>query len=321
MFHGPQYQGVVQLDCMSKAGIEGTLVSLAARGGLLDNAGQLLGYWAMCHATVDRLAMPVSIQDARFFGPEPPPGERVMCVVRIRDFNETHLRADVELRHGGKVWAKIEGWLDHRFDCDERVWGVLTFPEKNTITVVHPGDLGVLVQPWRAGASRDLLARRYLDLTERTAHREAGPKRAADFLMERMAIKDVVRQHLWDRGHGVLFPIEITVHEPSPGRFTVTGPFAGDLRVAASCAGGVAIAAVAEGREPGTHLEPIGDDPVMSRLCAAKRAAARFFGTDDWQRCEARDARADRIEIGYQENHVWVETRVVSGSIAGWTTK
>ncbi len=211
MFHGPAYQGVTHLGPLGKDGIRGALVSLAAKGGLLDNAGQLLGYWVMQNATVDRLAMPVLLERVRFFSPDPPPDERVECCVRIREMDESLVRADVELTRAGRVYCRIEGWEDRRFDSDDRVWNVLMFPEKNLLTEMRPEGYGLLRPPWRNAASRDLMARRYLTEKERRDQQKVGPRGKAEWLLGRIAIKDCVRRLLWDRGHGPLFPAEIEI--------------------------------------------------------------------------------------------------------------
>ncbi len=257
MFHGPAYQGVVALAALAKDGIRGTLVSLAAKGGLLDNAGQLLGYWVMQNAAVDRLAMPVLLERVRFFAPEPPPGERLECTARIRDLDASLVRADVELSRGGRVWCRIEGWEDRRFDTDERVWNILMFPEMNLLTEMRPERFGVLRQPWRGAASRDLLARRYLTEKERRDQQKVGPRGKGEWLLARMAIKDCVRRHLWDRGHGPLFPAEIEIETEPSGRPVVRGPFGGELHVSAAHKQGLVVAKIAEGRACGIDLERI----------------------------------------------------------------
>jgi acyl transferase domain-containing protein len=296
MFHGPAYRGVLELGPIAPGGIHGELLSLAAKGGLLDNAGQLLGYWVMQHATKDRLAIPVSIGRCRFFGPQPPAGERLSCTVRVRDFGESHVLADVELRRGDRVWASIEGWSDRRFDSDDRTWSVLRFPSSHTIAVVRPEGFAVLAQPWRASASRELLARRYLGRAERAAFAAVDPRTQSGWLLERIAIKDCVRQHLWDRGQGPLFPIEIEISE-GPGGPRVRGPFSSDLRVSAAHAGEVAVACVAEGAPAAIAVARGG---ASDEGAAAHRAvsAARAKLPPDVQ-ATIETARVDDLVVGW----------------------
>jgi phosphopantetheinyl transferase len=303
MFHGPAYQGVTDLGVLAQDGIRGRLVSLAAQGGLLDNAGQLLGFWVMQHAEVDRLAMPVIIERISFYGPDPQPGEDVDCLVRILELGATEVRADIELLRYGRVWAKIDGWEDRRFDSDARVWDMLLWPEKNVVAEMMPEGFAVVRPPWRAHASRDLIARRYLREEERAAHNKLGPAAKNEWLLGRIAVKDAVRHWLWARGHGPLFPAELEVHNEPSGKPVVTGPFSQALEVSVAHKQGLAVACVSDRGPVGIDLEkvqprgpefesiaftaaererlPIGEerDTAIARYWVAKEAAGKARGT------------------------------------------
>src|SRR5690606_40607899 len=88
MFHGPAFQGVTALGPLGDNGISGTLQALPAQGGLLDNAGQLFGYWVMVQVERDRLAFPFRVERMQFFGPPPTPGTAVRCDVEILELGE-----------------------------------------------------------------------------------------------------------------------------------------------------------------------------------------------------------------------------------------
>ncbi len=256
MFHGPAYQGVLSLDAMASDGIRGRLVSLEAKGGLLDNAGQLLGYWVMEHAELDRLAMPVMLDKVRFFSPEPPPGRELDCTVWIERFTDIDVRADVELCEGERVFCRIEGWEDRRFDSDEKVWALLRYPEKNLLATVDAEGRALVKQPWRGAASRDLLARRYLSEREREAHARVDLRRQGEWLLGRMALKDCARNLLWERGHGPIFPIEIEVESDAEGRPLLCGPLAAKLQARVVTKPGFAVAWVGEA-DLGIDLDPL----------------------------------------------------------------
>jgi phosphopantetheinyl transferase len=199
----------------------------------------------------------VLLERVRFFAPEPLPGELLDCTVRIRELDASLVRADVELSREGRVWCKIDGWEDRRFDTDERVWNILMFPEKHLVTEMMPEGFGVLRQPWRAAASRDLLARRYLTEKERLDQQKVGPRGKGEWLLARMAIKDCVRRFLWDRGHGALFPAEIEIDTEPSGRPIVRGPFQDKIHVSAAHKQGLVVARISEGREVGIDIERI----------------------------------------------------------------
>lgn len=345
MFHGPDYQGIVDVGELGPSAIRGTLIGLEAKGGLLDNAGQLLGYWVMQSTTQDRLAMPTLLSRVSFYGPEPMPGEKVDCAVRVSELGVNEVVADVELSQNGLVWCAIDGWMDRRFDSDDRVWSVLLYPEKHAISVPRPEGFALLTQPWRASASRDLLARRYLSQREREEHRAAGPRRQASFLMGRIAIKDAVRMHLWERGHGPLFPIEIEVHADEHGAPRVRGPFETSTHVSVAHKENLAVARVSEGKPVGIDLERIAPrdlefelaafteserellpkadrDAWMARFWVAKEAFAKAGGRGlegAPKRFVVREIDGARLLVTTETSAGWVETVTVEGHIVGWT--
>nr|WP_244199514.1 beta-ketoacyl synthase N-terminal-like domain-containing protein [Amycolatopsis thailandensis] len=118
MFHGPKYQGVEDLVAVGERHVRGVLRTPEAPGALLDNAGQLLGYWIMSRLSDRTTVFPVGMRRIRFYGEHPLPGERLDCVVRVVSVTGSELEADVQLVHRGRVWAQIEGWRDRRFDSD-----------------------------------------------------------------------------------------------------------------------------------------------------------------------------------------------------------
>ena len=65
MFHGPAYQGVAAFEAIGDNGINGRLRVPAGKGALLDNMGQLAGYWVM-EQPQDCLAMPIGVDAIRF---------------------------------------------------------------------------------------------------------------------------------------------------------------------------------------------------------------------------------------------------------------
>jgi hypothetical protein len=161
------------------------------------------------------------------------------------------------------------------------VWDVLRFPERNLLATVHAGAYAVVATPWRAVASRDLMARRYLGERGRAELAAAGPRRQEEWLLGRIAVIDCARQMLWDQGHGAVFPVEIDVEgDPTTG-LTLRGPLATRLRAAVAYAGGMAAARVVAGDEaPAIAIERVpegGDEAEARRLAVARlpRGAAQ----------------------------------------------
>jgi phosphopantetheinyl transferase (holo-ACP synthase) len=331
MFHGPQYQGVTTLGPMGDNGVDGAIDVLPAPGALLDCAGQLMGWWVMHTEQRDRLAMPVKIDRIALYAPEPLTGERVACRVRMRHVREREVRADLELVHGDRVWARIDGWEDRRFDSDDPVWAVLMYPETNVLAVPHD-DYVVVTEHWRASASRELMMRRYLGERERAAYDQIGPRGRRGWLLGRIAIKDAVRLERWKRAQGPIFPVEIEVSNEPSGKPVIDG----GLHVSVAHKDDIAVAIASE-RPVGIDIERIeprsetfsgiaytsaeralGEgDEWLTRLWAAKEAVAKARGTGitDPKRFEVHTRSGDRVYIG----DAVVDTRRDGDYIIAWT--
>ncbi len=267
MFHGPAFRGIVELGPLGRNGIDGIIETGAAPGALLDNAGQLLGYWVMAGGNVDSLAMPIGIERIDFYGPEPSVGTRVVCKVRIRELTPMAVCADMELLVNGRLWAKVKEWEDRRLQTNDRLWPVLRDPEKQLLAVVQPDGWACFHDIYRQSASRDFLARRFLSESEREAYLAVPPSLQRVWLAGRVAAKDAVRAWMWNHGAGPLYPAEIEILSEATGQARVRGPQGADLRIAISHRDDLAFAKVAEGSSPA----------VRSEILAASDHTARSF--------------------------------------------
>jgi hypothetical protein len=211
MFHGPSFQGVTELRSIGDNGITGTLEALPAAGGLLDNAGQLFGYWVMMRVERDRLAFPFRVERMAFYGPMPGAGTRVGCDVEVLELTELLVRADMELMIDGRTWLRIDGWEDRRFDTDPRLWEVFLHPERNLLAVPRADGAVVFSDAYRAAPTREQLQRRFLGARERAEYEAQPPRAQRAWLAGRIAAKDAVRHLLWERGAGPIFPVEIEI--------------------------------------------------------------------------------------------------------------
>ncbi|MFJ6081364.1 type I polyketide synthase [Streptomyces sp. NPDC092369] len=223
MFHGPAFQGVTELTGIGDHHVRGVITTPPAPGALLDNVGQILGYWIMATRKNRTVVFPVQMREMRFYGPHPRPGTDVECVVSITSLTAAVLEADIRLSVGGQVWAELTGWQDRRFDNDPKTRPVERFPDRNTLSEARPGGWSLLHERWPDLASRDLIMRNSLSGAERSQYAEHAPRGRRQWLLGRIALKDAVRQWLWDQGEGPVFPAEIRVHNDDLGRPYVTG--------------------------------------------------------------------------------------------------
>ncbi|MEY9962732.1 acyl transferase domain-containing protein/phosphopantetheinyl transferase (holo-ACP synthase) [Streptacidiphilus sp. MAP12-16] len=223
MFHGPAFQGLTELTAMGDAHVRGVITAPSAPGALLDNVGQLLGYWIMATRTDRTVVFPVGLRELRLYGPAPRPGTEVLCHIRITALTDAVLEADVQLLSGGTVWAEVTGWQDRRFDSHPDTRPVERFVERNTLSAPRPGGWTLLHERWPDLASRDLVMRNHLGSAERARYEQQPPRGRRAWLLGRIAVKDAVRRWLWQQGEGPVFPAEIEVVNDPSGRPRVVG--------------------------------------------------------------------------------------------------
>ncbi|MEV4921383.1 beta-ketoacyl synthase N-terminal-like domain-containing protein [Streptomyces roseoverticillatus] len=307
MFHGPRFQGVTAITALGERHVRGVLTAPDTPGALLDSAGQLLGYWLMATRTERIVMLPVSIRQADFYSPPPAPGSRVGCHIRITALDATVLEGDVQLTHGGRVWAEIRGWRDRRFDSAPGSVAVDRDPERHTLSARRPGGWQLLFDHWPDPASRDLMMHGQLAGEERAEYVRRAPRGRRAWLLGRIAAKDAVRRHLWDRGAGPVFPGEVRVRNEPGGRPRPEGVHGRELpplELSLAHCREAAVALVRPGGTPaGIDVEEITGRPdttcamvlgpgeqalferlgpgpdTLTRFWAAKEAAAKAEGT------------------------------------------
>ncbi|MCC7325326.1 MAG: polyketide synthase dehydratase domain-containing protein [Burkholderiales bacterium] len=344
LFHGPLYRGIEALTDCGDNGLAGTLVTLPAKGALLDNAGQLVGLWLMQAVASDRLAMPIRIRRIDFFAPEPPPQTRVHCIAWIRHLGRHEVRADLELGVDGRVIARITGWEDWRFQTGGGMFEVMRQPGHVLLAKEDPEGFVVVKDPGWSSAATEFLVRRFLNQKEIAGVggvREA--QRRTEWLFGRIAAKDAIRRRVFARGAAPLYPVEITIESGDDGRPKARGPYRGDLRVSLAHKPGMAVALAAEGADVGIDVEeivPRGDEFVrlalrpeevallpaldsdewLTRFWAAKEAAGKARGTGlagDPRSVTIDGVDGERVRAG----GCWVETRRRDGYVVAWTVQ
>jgi phosphopantetheinyl transferase len=266
MFHGPLFQGVTQLLGRSDNHVRGVLTTPPAPGALLDNVGQLLGYWIIATQTTRRVVFPVGMRRIAFHGPHPAPGTPVECAIRIRSLTDAEVVADAQLTINGRVWCAIEGWVDRRFDSHPDTHPIERFADRHTLSKPQPGGWTLVYERWPDLASRDLIMRTYLGAEERTRYERHAPRTRRQWLLGRIAVKDAVRGYLWRSDPGPVFPAEISVSNDGAGRPGVTGLYGRRLpglnvSIAHRAEVGVAIAGRCGGGVVGIDVEEIVDRP------------------------------------------------------------
>ncbi|MFJ5776294.1 beta-ketoacyl synthase N-terminal-like domain-containing protein [Streptomyces sp. NPDC093094] len=334
MFHGPAYQGVSDITAIGERHVRGVITAPAAPGGLLDNAGHLVGYWILEQFERNSRVFPVRFGRIRQFQRTPRPGERLDCLVEITSVTEDAVTADIQLiRPDGTLWVHVHGWQVHRFASDEKLRAL----ERDCAQVLladRHGEWFAVHETWPDLASREIMARHFLGAQEWAQYERQSPRTRRQWLLGRMALKDAVRARLLGPGRGV-FPVEVAVGNDAGGRPFVRGRhgrvlpeldvslshrFEVGVAIARPAAGGVGIDVldvtdharstmdVACGRperellagSAATTGEP--ESLWFTRFFAAKEAAAKADGT-------GLRGRPDRFEVtAVDHDRLWVRT-------------
>lgn len=273
MFHGPRFQGVLELSAIGDRHLRAVLAALPTPGALLDNVGQVLGYWIMATHTERTTVFPVGMSRLRLFGRQPGPDATLECLVRITEVTDTTLTADMQLVHDGRVWAEVTGWADRRFDTDPGIRKVDRYPGTYTLSSAEPGGWSLVHERWPDLATRELIMRNVLGAAEREVYAALPPPRRRRWLLGRIAAKDAVRGLLWSEADGDIYPAELAIDNDQAGRPVVRGTHGrevGELTVSLAHRGvfGVAIAR----RGPcGIDIEEVADRPrsAVEAACSA----------------------------------------------------
>ncbi|MER5417571.1 beta-ketoacyl synthase N-terminal-like domain-containing protein [Streptomyces virginiae] len=225
LFHGAAFQGITKIIAIGDAHVQGIITTPTAPGALLDNVGQLIGYWIMATEVTRTIVFPTRIDHIRFFGPSPTPGTRLTCHINIISMTDNGLEANAQLLHNGTVWAEVTGWHNRRFHSHPDTTAADRFPERNTLSRPQPGGWVLLHERWQEIASRDLIMRNHLGSTERVDYDLQLPRSRRQWLLGRIAAKDAIRHHLWQDSAEPVFPAEVRILNDEGGRPFAVGVY------------------------------------------------------------------------------------------------
>ncbi|WP_410210569.1 beta-ketoacyl synthase N-terminal-like domain-containing protein [Aquirhabdus sp.] len=217
MFHGPAYQGVEQLKQIGINGIDGVLRVPSGSGSLLDNMGQLAGYWVM-EQPDNCLAMPIGVDCIRFHATDPIPGDLTTAEVRVREVDTLNCVSDLVLRNAqDQVCISIDGWRTRRYQMDKAFWEASRLLSKHTVSKRVPPNVMLFDDRYDTAILRDYMSRRYLTEKERHIYENLSPRKRRQWLSGRVAAKDAVLAWVRERGASSVYPQEIVIVNDEQG--------------------------------------------------------------------------------------------------------
>ncbi len=279
MFHGPLFRGVASVDRVSQAGASAT-VQVLDRGAasanaagwatdfiLLDQPGQVVGFWAAQCLEDRSFVLPIRLRSLRLFGPMLPVGETLTCLARVGVQGDAELTSTLDLvRADGRLWARFEGWDDRRFDLIPQARQTLLQPRTARLAEPWrlPGlradlvgfriGLDTFPRGWlnaHGGLWRHVIAAVALGRRERDVWRglKVPESRRIEWLFGRIAAKDAVREYLRRRNGIDVKPADVEVLPDADGRPVVSAQLPDGVRpplVSISHVDGVAMAVVGD---------------------------------------------------------------------------
>ncbi len=345
MFHGPAYQGVIQLGPIADNGICGRLKVPSGKGALLDNMGQLAGYWVM-EQDSDCLAMPISVDKILFYGPEPIVGDEFDCKIWVRHLDGTSCVTDQQLANDqGQVVITIVGWQTRRYQMDRDFFMQTKQVQKKLVCEALDDGVVLFHDRFDTAIVRDYIARRFISQPEMAEYETTSPRRRRQWLNGRVAAKDAVRKYLWNKhGRSDLFPKELLISNTTEGQPRVSSHisscFSEELHISIAHKDLLAVAIAAEkpvgidiekieartqefadlsftAKEQGL-LPQVDRDEWITRFWVAKEAFAKCKGTG--LEGKPKKFHIDKIEgQNLRLNDQWITTCKKENYIIGWT--
>jgi acyl transferase domain-containing protein/phosphopantetheinyl transferase len=257
MFHGPSMQGVRSMNRVGTDGSEATLEvlpwdgmfadadpsALVTDGNLLDQVGQVVGFWAAQVPESPCLVPPFRLERLHLYGPPLPAHTKVTCQARTALLPDKLVRSELDVvTPDGHVWARLIGWENRRFTLPPSFYKYLL--TTRDLYLSQPWDvpvqaglgdcrarqlgLGHFHDGWftsHGGFWRRVFAHLVLSGREREIWyaMQAPEPRRIEWLLGRMAAKDAVR-HLLHQQYGLeLCPADVEILPDEHGRPVVGG--------------------------------------------------------------------------------------------------
>jgi len=297
MFHGPRWQGVASVDRWGEDGSIATLRVLPARDFfsststphfvtdpiVLDAAGQIVSFWTMEHLRSGSRVFPFHVEELRIYGPNLPINSQVRCQAQIMLVGANQVSSHIDMvRPDGRLWMRLEGWTDRRFDLPDRSYRSLLSPRESYVSSSWDSPIAPFsnarlrcFQAKEAFSSDKSFWMRvwaHLILTEnerKILSDLGGPEnRRIEWLTGRIVAKDAIRAFIKERHDVELCPADIEIGhnqygQPIPrGIWTQTIGEVPSLSLAHTDGVAVAIVGAAEGGlEVGVDIERICPHP------------------------------------------------------------
>lgn len=218
MFHEHAYRGIRQVLSINEKGITGLIAGSTGKGSLLDNAGQLYGFWLQLILPREKVAFPVKIREILFYEDRTAQNGIFECTCLLTELTDELATANFLIKKDGQPWALIRGWQDRRLELDDRFWKLAYAPLRHILSEEIAPGIFFFHNAYNRVLSWDFVARRYFSLPEREYAAALPPKKKKEWTISRIAAKDAVRTLLSREKGQPLYPIEFSIRTDEKGK-------------------------------------------------------------------------------------------------------
>lgn len=225
MFHGPNYQGVVEATEINEHGMKAVVKDAGGKASLLDTLGQLIGIYLRTVVKENNVCFPVSVGKITFYQDFHDQDGIFDFTLVVTEINDDFINGDMILKRNGKVWCIAENWLNRRFEMDNALWDIINIPLENKLAKRLEGTpLMYFDLAYPKTGSWPFIEKRYLNREEKAHLKGLLLNKRRPFIISRIAIKDAIRTYITEKYGKKSYPIEIAIGHDEKGK-----PFAKGL--------------------------------------------------------------------------------------------
>ena len=223
MFHGPSYQGIIEVQEVTKKGLRGLIKKSAGKGSLLDTIGQLYGLFLQLTLDNAKVSFPVKVDEINFYQDMQDQDGVFEFICISTSITEFFAVADIIIKRDGKIWCIIKNWKNQRFGFDDLLWRLTMAPAEHILAKEIAPNVYFFNNAYDKAVSWEFLMKIYLNQEEKRHYESLALNKRKDYLISRIALKDGVRSFVQKHFNKKYFPIEFNIEYDANGKPSISG--------------------------------------------------------------------------------------------------
>ena len=225
MFHGPGYQGILEVTNISKKGLRAIVKKSFGKGSLMDTIGQLYGlYLQLMLEGESKVSFPVKIEEINFYQDVEDQEGIFECICLPTSYVDKLATADIIMKRDGKIWCIIKNWKNQIFEgFDTRLWNTNMSPADHILANEIAPNVYFFDDRYKKAVNQDFLMHIYLNTEEKRRYDSLMLNKKKDFLISRVCVKDSVRDYINNQNGIKYFPIEFSIQHDEKNKPSIHG--------------------------------------------------------------------------------------------------